>query len=76
MVRTRLRNKFLKCKTHELRANYKKQRNYCTLLLRRTKTNFFENLDSKLITDNRKFWKQIKPYFLAKTPISNNITLL
>ena len=37
MVRSRLRNKFLKSKTRETREVYKKQRIYCVILLRETK---------------------------------------
>ena len=40
MVRSRLRNKFLKLKTMESRTKYKKQRNFCVSLLRKTKKKF------------------------------------
>ena len=76
MVRSRLRNKSLKLKTIESREAYKRQRNYCVSLIRKTKKSIYENLSPNLITDNRKFWKQAKPYFSDKTPINNNITLL
>ena len=75
MVRSRLRNKFLKLKTMESRTKYKKQRNFCVSLLRKTKKKFYENLNPNLITDNKKFWKQIKPFFSDKTPLNNNILL-
>ena len=76
MVRSRLRNKSLKLKTIESKEAYKRQRNYCVSLIRKTKKSFYENLSLNLITDNRKFWKQVKPFFSDKTPINNNITLL
>ena len=76
MVRTRLRNKSLKLKTIESREAYKRQRNYCVCLIRKTKNSFYENLSHNLITDNRKVWKQVKPFFSDKTLINNNITLL
>ena len=76
MIRSKLRNKFLKLKTDESRELYKKQRNYCVSLLRETKKRFYENLNPNLITDNKKFWKQTNPFFSDKTPITNNITLL
>ena len=67
MVRSRLRNKSLKLRTLESKDAYKRQRNYCVSLLRLTKKSFYENLDPKFITDNRKFWKQVKsPSFLIK----------
>ena len=63
-------------KTIESREAYKRQRNYCVSLIRKTKKSCYENLSPNLITDNRKFWKQVKPFFSDKTPINNNIILL
>ena len=76
MVRSKLRNRFLKLKTTESRDAYKRQRNLCVTLIRHTKKSFYNNLDPKLITDNKNFWKQVKPFFSDKSPYSNNITLL
>ena len=69
MVRSRLRNKFLKDKTLESRDSYRRQRNYCVFLLTARKKSFYENLDPNLLTDNRTFWKQVKPFFSDKTPL-------
>ena len=66
MVRSKLRNKFLKLKTNESRNAYKRQRNYCVSLLREVKETFYENFNPKLISDNKTFWKQVKPFFLIK----------
>ena len=76
MVRSRLRNKHLKLNTVESKNAYRKQRNYCVSLIRKAKLNFYEHLDPKLICDNRKFWKQVKPFFSDKSPSNCNITLL
>ena len=76
MVRSRLRNRFLRLKTKEAKDAYKIQRNYCVSLLGYSKKCFYENLDAKLIIDNKKFWKQVKPFFADKTPSNTNITLL
>ena len=75
MVRSRLKNKSLKLKTLEAREQYKKQRNLCVSLLRSTKSKFYENLDPKLITDNKKFWKKVKPFFSDKSDKNTNIIL-
>ena len=75
MVRSRLRNKYLKLNTVESRDAYKKQRNHCVSLLRKVKKNFYENLNPSLITDNKIFWTQMKPFFSDKTPRISNITL-
>ena len=67
MKRTELRNKFWKHKTDESRQAFVKQRNYCVSLLRKSKRNYYSNLNVKDITDNKKFWKTIKPLFSDKT---------
>ena len=38
--------------------------------MRKTKTNYYEHLDEKDITDNKKFWKIVKP-FLSYKSINN-----
>ena len=76
MFRSRLRNKSLKLKTIESREAYKKQRNYCVALLRKAKKYYYEHLNVKLITDNKKFWKTVKPFFRDKNPANTKITLI
>ena len=66
MNRSRLRYKFLKNPTNENKANYSKYRNYCTGLFRKEKKLHYNNLNVKLITDNKKFWKTVKHPFLYK----------
>ena len=75
MARSRLKNKSLKLKTIEAREAYKKQRNFCVSLLRRIKKNFYENLNPKFITDNKKFRKLVKPLFSDKSPKNGNIMI-
>ena len=60
MVRSKLENKYNKSRTEENWVSYKKQRNFCVNLLRKTKKDYFNNLDIKNITDNKAFWKTIK----------------
>ena len=43
MLRTKLRNKFLKQKTTETRSAYDKQRNICVSILGKAKISYFEN---------------------------------
>ena len=76
MTRSRLRNKFLKNPDEVNKINYNKQRNYCVNLLRKEKKNYFNNIDLKLLTDNKQFWKTIKPFFSDKHIISRKITLI
>ena len=75
MLRTKLRNKFLKQKTTETRSAYNKQRNICVSILRKAKRSCFENLDFKNLSDNRKFWGTVKPLFTNKVRSNDYITL-
>ena len=75
MLRTKLRNKFLKQKTTETKSGYNKQRNICVSILRKAKRSYFENLDIKNFSDNRKFWGTIKPLFSNKVRSNDYITL-
>ena len=59
MKRSRLRNKFLKNKNEINRNNYKVQRNYCKKLLKTTKKQYFNNLNTSKVTDNRILWKTV-----------------
>ena len=49
MTRTRLTNMYLKNRSDNNKREYNKQRNYCISLLRKTKTNYYENLNVKKI---------------------------
>ena len=66
MKRLRLRNKFPKNKDEINRNHYKVQRNYCKKLLKTTKKEYFNNLNTSKVTDNRTFWKTVVPLFANK----------
>ena len=53
----------------------KKQRNFCVNPLRKTKTEYFEKLNVKDLSGNRKLWKIIKPFFSNKGLNSNKLML-
>ena len=55
LLRTKLRNKFLKNRSNENKTNYVKQRNHCVSLLRKMKREYYSNLDEKNICDNKTF---------------------
>ena len=61
MKRSRLRNSFLVNRTEEHKIIYNRQRNYCVFLLQKSKTGYHENLNIKNVTDNKLFWKSVKP---------------
>ena len=76
MKRSRLRNIYIKHRSLSNRENYVRQRNFCTNLLRRTKRDYYSNLDINNITDNKKFWSSIKPCFTDKINTNEQITLV
>ena len=55
---------------------YKRQRNICVKLLRKSKKDFYNSFNVKRITGNRKFWQTIKPNFTDKTLKDERITLV
>ena len=76
MKRSRLRNKFLKHRTDTNKKNYNTQKNLCKKLLKNTKKSYFENFDTKKITDNRSFWKAILPLFTQNSSKGEKINLI
>ena len=74
MLRSKFRNIFLKKRTEENRRNYSKQRNLCVALLRKSKREYFGNLDEKKVCDNEKFWSVVKPLLSNKFSSDEKIT--
>ena len=75
MMRSRMKNLYLKNKTDLNWSNYKKQRNFCANLLPKTKRKYFSKLDIIKFSDSKKFWKIIKPFFSDKGLNCNKIML-
>ena len=48
----------------------------CLNLLRKTKKNFYENLDEKQVSDNKVFQKKVNPFFINNSVNSPKITLV
>ena len=66
MKKSRLRNKYVENNNKENRKLYAKQRNYCVSLLRKTKKAYYENLNERKVSDNKLFWKTVKPFTIRK----------
>ena len=75
MKRSKLENKFSKERNAKNWSDYKQQQNYCSNLLKESKTRHFNNLNAKVETENKRFWKTTKPFFTDNTKNSNNIIL-
>ena len=74
--RSQLEKIYSNKRTEESFKKYKKQKNYCSRLYKRERKSFFESIDSSKITDNKTFWKNIRPFFSEKRKTVNKITLL
>ena len=55
MHRSELKYIYNKCRTEGNWANYKKQRNFCVNLLRKTNTEYFQKVNVKYLSGKRKF---------------------
>ena len=75
MKSSRLRNNFLRNRTEENKILYNRQRNYCVSLLRNSKKGYYENLNIKNVTDNKLFWKSVKPLLSDKSRIRDRINI-
>ena len=57
MAPTKLLNKFRKVNSFINERAYKKQRDFCTALIKKTKTNFYNNLTVNNTTNNKSLGK-------------------
>ena len=73
MLRFQLKKKFNNNKFEENSKKYKQQRNYCVKLLRKTKMEYFQNMDVNKVNDNEMFWKTVKPRFSNKCKTENTL---
>ena len=75
MIRSTLRNKFLKDKNEQSRNDYKKKTQLYVALDHMAKQQYFSSLDLNLIADNKKFWKTVKSLFSDKISHKDIISL-
>ena len=75
MNRSKLKNIYTKKRTDDHWVYYKNQRNFCVNLLRKTKKDYFQNLNMRNLSSNRKFLKTITLYFSNKGLNSNKFLL-
>ncbi|MCH2405854.1 MAG: reverse transcriptase family protein [Nitrosopumilus sp.] len=73
MHRSKLKNRYHNVPTEVNKNPYKKH--FCVSLLKKEKKKYYNNLDLKVIEDNKK-WKSIKPLFTGKSKLKTNITLV
>ena len=56
--------------------NYKKHKNFCSKLYKKERQKFYSQLDIKNVTDNKLFWKTMKPFLSEKCTLSSKISLV
>ena len=61
--------------TEENKQAFKKQKNFCNRLYKKERKKYYENLDLRKITDNKKFWNTVKPLLSNKGTTSQKISL-
>ena len=76
MTRARLKRISNISPTEENVEAFKRYRNFCVSLLRKEKKKFYNNLDISIMSDNKKFWKYIRPLFSGKSKSKSKITLI
>ena len=59
-----------------MKKKYSKQQNYCILLLKKSKKNYYSNLNEKTITDKKTFQKTVKAFLSDKNLSDEKITLI
>ena len=62
-------------KSADLLTKFKKQKNFCSRLYKKERKKYFGSLNTRRISDNKSFWKNIQPFFSEKRKINNKITL-
>ena len=67
MLRSKCKNVYSKNPTALNWNNYRWQRNRCVKLVRNAKRLYYSRLNLNLLSDNRKFWKAVKPVFSEKS---------
>ena len=76
MLRSRLRNIFLKEKSLESKKAYNKQRNIYVKMVKKAKKEHYQNISLSEITDNKKFWKTVSPLFGNKVKTNQKFNLI
>ena len=75
-MRRSLRNTIIDFKADADRIAYNKQRNYCVSLIRKEKKAYYSNLNIRDVTDNKSFWRKVKPPFSEKVNLQTKILLV
>ena len=76
MLRTTLKNRYNKNRTADNWDAFRRQLDFCVKLSRKVKREFYNQLDISELTDNKKFWKTIKPFISDKSSSKSRLILI
>ena len=76
MKRSEIERKYLENRTNENKIRYKKQKNFCSKLYKKEHKKYYSNIELKNFTDNKMFWRTVKPLISNKEMQSSRITLV
>ena len=74
MKRSQLKTRYFKTNTEESLRSYKKQKNFCSKLYQKERKEYFDSIKLNKGTDNKTFWKTLKPFLSDKRSNINKIT--
>ena len=75
MKHSQLENKYIRNSTVENMNKYKKHKNFYSKPYKKERKKFYSQLDIKNITDNKLFWKTMKPFLSDKCTYASKISL-
>ena len=70
-TKTRLKNKYWRDPSRENELAYKKQRNLCVSIRRKSITNYLNKFTDKDLETNKSFWEFIKPFLTNKGTLTD-----
>ena len=76
MKRSQLEAKFHKTRTLVNQKAYKKQKNFVSRLYKKERKRFYNDLDLKVLEDNKKFWKLMQPLFSEVPDITLHLLMV
>ena len=71
-----LKNLYFKKPTDPPKEITKNKKKYCNRLYKRKRKNIFNKLNTSFVSNNKLFWKTVKPFFCNKGSHRSNITLV
>ena len=76
MEKSRILNKYLKWLSREKCLVYKKMKNKCNALIRKTKQKCFKNISKDTNTISKTFWNSIRSFITNKGTIVNDKNII